>query len=502
MVGAGSVVTTDVAARTVVFGVARAVLRATSPTRAARARSDDRGRRRGRRGAGGGGAVVALESTIIAHGLPAPRQRARSRARSRTRCARSGAVPATIALLDGDGARRARRRRARRGRRRATTSPSAARATCRSRRRGGATGATTVAATAHVAARAGHPACSRPAGSAACTARRRRRGTSRPTSSRSRAPAICVVCAGVKSILDVARDARAAGDARGRRRRLRHRPLPGLLPRRLRPSRCRGGSTRRSEVAAALRARDELGLDSALVRRQPARRAARPRAARARARRGARGRRARGHPRARRDAVPARALPRARPAARACARTCALVLRNAELAAQIAVAARAMSRSIVVGDLMADVVAWASAPLAHASDTPAADHRAARAAAAPTSPRGWPTPGVPTLLVARVGDDTAGPGRGRRAARARASSSRSPSTRCAPTGTCVVIVEPGGERTMLPDRGANAALEPADLPDRRVRRGRRTSTSPATRCSTPARAPPGWSRSSTRARRA
>ena len=27
-----------------------------------------------------------------------------------------------------------------------------------------------------------------------------------------------------------------------------------------------------------------------------------------------------------------------------------------------------------------------------------------------------------------------------------------------------MIVEPGGERTMLPDRGANAALEPADLP--------------------------------------
>ena len=33
-----------------------------------------------------------------------------------------------------------------------------------------------------------------------------------------------------------------------------------------------------------------------------------------------------------------------------------------------------------------------------------------------------------------------------------------------PTGTCVVIVEPSGERTMLPDRGANAALAPADLP--------------------------------------
>ena len=60
-----------------------------------------------------------------------------------------------------------------------------------------------------------------------------------------------------------------------------------------------------------------------------------------------------------------------------------------------------------------------------------------------------------------------------------------------PTGTCVVIVEPSGERTMLPDRGANAALAPADLPVDEFTRRPRTCTSPATRCSTPARAPPG-----------
>ena len=38
-----------------------------------------------------------------------------------------------------------------------------------------------------------------------------------------------------------------------------------------------------------------------------------------------------------------------------------------------------------------------------------------------------------------------------------------------PTGTVVVIVEPTGERTMLPDRGANAALTPADLPVEELR---------------------------------
>src|SRR5215207_2673273 len=32
-----------------------------------------------------------------------------------------------------------------------------------------------------------------------------------------------------------------------------------------------------------------------------------------------------------------------------------------------------------------------------------------------------------------------------------------------PTGTCIVIVEPEGERTMIPDAGANDALTAADL---------------------------------------
>jgi ribokinase len=33
-----------------------------------------------------------------------------------------------------------------------------------------------------------------------------------------------------------------------------------------------------------------------------------------------------------------------------------------------------------------------------------------------------------------------------------------------PTGTCLVLVEPNGERTMVPDAGANDALSDADLP--------------------------------------
>ena len=87
-----------------------------------------------------------------------------------------------------------------------------------------------------------------------------------------------------------------------------------------------------------------------------------------------------------------------------------------------------------------------------------------RAAAAPTSPRGSSSRACRALLVARVGDDVAGRRRRSRSCGARASSSRSRSTPLRATGTCVVIVEPSGERTMLPDRGANAALAPADLP--------------------------------------
>jgi ribokinase len=117
---------------------------------------------------------------------------------------------------------------------------------------------------------------------------------------------------------------------------------------------------------------------------------------------------------------------------------------------------------VVVGDLMTDVVAWASGPLAHASDTPAqiTTHPGGGGA----NVAAWLAAcGVPTLLVARAGNDIAG-----RTAVAELQA-EGVQTRVAidpirATGTVVVIVEPTGERTMLPDRAANAALAPADLP--------------------------------------
>ena len=89
-----------------------------------------------------------------------------------------------------------------------------------------------------------------------------------------------------------------------------------------------------------------------------------------------------------------------------------------------------------------------------------------------------------------------GPRRRRRAARGRGRPPASVDPE-RPTGTCLVLVEPGGERTMLPDPGANAALvaEPAAA-------GRdATCTSPATRCCGRARAPRRGRCSRPRARR-
>ena len=121
-----------------------------------------------------------------------------------------------------------------------------------------------------------------------------------------------------------------------------------------------------------------------------------------------------------------------------------------------------MSTVIVVGDLMADVVAWASTPLAHASDTPAQITTHPGGGGANVAAR-LVEAGIPALLVARVGDDAAGASAVAELRRAGVELEVAIDP-MRPTGTCVVIVEPSGERTMLPDRGANAALAPSDLP--------------------------------------
>jgi ribokinase len=122
-----------------------------------------------------------------------------------------------------------------------------------------------------------------------------------------------------------------------------------------------------------------------------------------------------------------------------------------------------VSRIVVVGDVMLDVVARLSGPVAVGSDSEASVSFGGGGSAANVA--AWLAfADAPTVLVARVGDDVRGVSAG---AELR---SGGVETRLAfdgehPTGACVVLVGPGGERSMLPDPGANAFLAPEDLPE-------------------------------------
>jgi ribokinase len=120
--------------------------------------------------------------------------------------------------------------------------------------------------------------------------------------------------------------------------------------------------------------------------------------------------------------------------------------------------------AVVVGDLMVDVVARMAGPLAVGSDTPAAVTY--RPGGAGANVAAWlAVCDVPVALVARAGDDAAGRsaveklrGHGVDVSSVALDPERA-------TGTCVVLVAPDGERSMLPDPGANAGLSPDDLPE-------------------------------------
>jgi sugar/nucleoside kinase (ribokinase family) len=117
---------------------------------------------------------------------------------------------------------------------------------------------------------------------------------------------------------------------------------------------------------------------------------------------------------------------------------------------------------VCLGELMLDVVALLTGPLAVGSDTPARISTAGGGSAANVA--AWlGALGTPVAFVGRVGDDPAG-----RACRA-ALAAGGVQVRVAvdprrPTGTCIVLVGADGERSMLPDPGASLALSPVDVP--------------------------------------
>jgi sugar/nucleoside kinase (ribokinase family) len=122
-----------------------------------------------------------------------------------------------------------------------------------------------------------------------------------------------------------------------------------------------------------------------------------------------------------------------------------------------------VSRIVVVGDVMMDVVARMSGPLAPGSDSPGAVSFGGGGSAANVA--AWlAAAGARAVFVGRVGDDARGEAVTAELREAGVDA-RLVVDAERPTGTCIVLVGPGGERTMVPDPGANLGLAPADLPD-------------------------------------
>ncbi|PXY32988.1 ribokinase [Prauserella sp. PE36] len=116
---------------------------------------------------------------------------------------------------------------------------------------------------------------------------------------------------------------------------------------------------------------------------------------------------------------------------------------------------------VVVGDAGLDVVARHEGPVVHGGDTRAQVRLTGGGAGANTAL--WlRAAGTEPTLVGRIGDDLGG-----RAVRAGLEAA---GVECAfavdpdaPTCCVVVLVDAEGQRSMLPDRGANARLSPADI---------------------------------------
>lgn len=120
-----------------------------------------------------------------------------------------------------------------------------------------------------------------------------------------------------------------------------------------------------------------------------------------------------------------------------------------------------MTRVVVVGDLMTDTVARAAFPLAKGSDTPAAVTIHGGGSGANVA--AWlAVEGTEAAFVGRRGSDIAGRNRDMELM-GYGVDARLVMDQERPTGTCVVMVTHKGDRTMLSDPGANAALLPEDI---------------------------------------
>jgi ribokinase len=111
---------------------------------------------------------------------------------------------------------------------------------------------------------------------------------------------------------------------------------------------------------------------------------------------------------------------------------------------------------VCIGDVMIDVLARLSEPLHHGSDTPA-DVRWTGGGSAANTACWLVAAGARASFIGQVGDDV--PGRAAVAALTGCGvDARVNVDEAAPTGTCLVLVDVSGERTMVPSPGANATL--------------------------------------------
>jgi sugar/nucleoside kinase (ribokinase family) len=119
-------------------------------------------------------------------------------------------------------------------------------------------------------------------------------------------------------------------------------------------------------------------------------------------------------------------------------------------------------RIVCVGDVMLDVLARLPGPLATGSDTPAPVTYQPGGSAANTA--AWlVAAGARALFVGRVGDDVSGRQAVADLVRAGVETEVGVDPE-RPTGTCIVLVDGHGERTMVPSTGANAGLGDQPLP--------------------------------------
>jgi sugar/nucleoside kinase (ribokinase family) len=117
---------------------------------------------------------------------------------------------------------------------------------------------------------------------------------------------------------------------------------------------------------------------------------------------------------------------------------------------------------VVIGDVMTDVWVRPAGPIAPATDTLA--RIALRPGGSAANTAAWlGSIGVPVVMLGCVGDDAAGR-HAAEALRAAGAEPRLAVARGVATGACVVLVDDAGERTMLPDAGANARLPDRPLP--------------------------------------